>query len=215
MKAAMVVTGGLSGGISSTIAGGKFMDGFRQGLITNGLNHTAHAVAQSFDRSNYKKLYKQVEDAMGSAAAKFSGDLSDLLKLMQDVPILRELYNKLDGTKIWAVVLKNHPDASKYAGMAESNTDGSISIKIFHKKSNSNIDVALTLGHELTHAIGKVNGSEVMWASMIRRDAGSKMIKNYVTHQSEVGAYMWSVSYADSVCRQKNLDFSLDSVFNI
>lgn len=30
MKATMIVMGGLSGGISSTIAGGKFWDGFKQ-----------------------------------------------------------------------------------------------------------------------------------------------------------------------------------------
>ena len=34
-----VVSGGLSGGISSTIAGGNFWDDFRQGIITSGLNH--------------------------------------------------------------------------------------------------------------------------------------------------------------------------------
>lgn len=48
MKATMVVTGGLGGGISSTIAGGKFVDGFKQGLITASLNHVAHSTADSF-----------------------------------------------------------------------------------------------------------------------------------------------------------------------
>lgn len=41
----MIVAGGLSGGITSSIAGGKFIDGFKQGLITSGLNHVAHLVA--------------------------------------------------------------------------------------------------------------------------------------------------------------------------
>ena len=38
-KAAMIVGGGLSGGISSSIAGGNFWKGMQQGLITSGLNH--------------------------------------------------------------------------------------------------------------------------------------------------------------------------------
>ncbi|MGN7864118.1 hypothetical protein [Chryseobacterium sp. 22458] len=42
MKATMLTMGGLSGGISSTIAGGNFWDGFRQGIITSGLNHLGH-----------------------------------------------------------------------------------------------------------------------------------------------------------------------------
>ena len=94
MKAAMLVAGGLSGGLSATIAGGNFWQGMKQGLLTSGLNHLGHVVADSFDRSNYDKLYKQVKKVMGNASDKFSGNPSDLLKLMQDVPILRELYNK-------------------------------------------------------------------------------------------------------------------------
>jgi hypothetical protein len=40
----MIASGGLSGGLSSSIAGGKFWDGFRQGIITSGLNHAMHGV---------------------------------------------------------------------------------------------------------------------------------------------------------------------------
>ncbi|MGQ8867403.1 RHS repeat-associated core domain-containing protein [Myroides sp. TSA_177.3] len=41
-QAVMIAGGGLSGGISSTIAGGDFWQGMRQGLITSGLNHAMH-----------------------------------------------------------------------------------------------------------------------------------------------------------------------------
>lgn len=41
-KAAIIVSGGLSGGIGASIAGGNFWKGVRQGLITSGLNHVAH-----------------------------------------------------------------------------------------------------------------------------------------------------------------------------
>ena len=37
-KALMLASGGLSGGLSSSIAGGNFSDGVKQGLITSGLN---------------------------------------------------------------------------------------------------------------------------------------------------------------------------------
>ena len=49
----MLASGGLSGGLSSSIAGGKFVDGFRQGIITTGLNHLAIHVVNGnhqFDR---------------------------------------------------------------------------------------------------------------------------------------------------------------------
>jgi hypothetical protein len=40
----MIAAGGLSGGISSVIAGGNFWKGVRQGVIVAGLNHLAHAL---------------------------------------------------------------------------------------------------------------------------------------------------------------------------
>ncbi|MGA9211715.1 hypothetical protein [Kaistella sp.] len=52
LKAMMVTSGGLSGGISSTIAGGKFIDGFKQGLITSGLNHVAHLTTEFLQRND-------------------------------------------------------------------------------------------------------------------------------------------------------------------
>lgn len=198
IKATMIVAGGLSGGLSATIAGGKFWQGFRQGIITSGLNHVTHFVTEKFDRSNYDKLYAQVKKVMGNASAHFSGNPADMWKMMKEVPILRNLLNQLHGSRLWAVVLKDHPDASAYNGMTDTNSDGSISIKIFLKRSDTNIKVALTLGHELNHAIGIVKGFETMWKGLIKASAGKVIIDNYATHQSEVGAYMWSASFADS-----------------
>jgi hypothetical protein len=44
-KAVMIASGGLSGGLSSAIAGGDFWKGVREGLITSGLNHAMHSFA--------------------------------------------------------------------------------------------------------------------------------------------------------------------------
>lgn len=86
LKAIMVVAGGLSGGISSSIAGGKFMDGFRQGIITSGLNHALHDfiegsvkadTATKDDRDRYKEtknkyyeLYKNSQFAEALSLVK-------------------------------------------------------------------------------------------------------------------------------------------------
>lgn len=57
LKAIMITSGGFSGGISSTLAGGNFWDGMRQGLITSGLNHAlSHAVG------NKEKTLSDYED---------------------------------------------------------------------------------------------------------------------------------------------------------
>lgn len=68
IKALQIAAGGLSGGISSSIAGGNFWAGARQGLITSGLNHVAHSIAQnsqkkqSWDSNGDGKLQKEEAD---------------------------------------------------------------------------------------------------------------------------------------------------------
>jgi hypothetical protein len=56
-----MAAGGLGGGISSKLAGGTFEDGFRNGLISAGLNHGLHALAaelQSDPTCDYIKIPK-------------------------------------------------------------------------------------------------------------------------------------------------------------
>ena len=58
-KATMLAAGGLSGGISSSIAGGNFWAGVRQGLITSGLNHAAHSMSNktTLSEDDIKNIY--------------------------------------------------------------------------------------------------------------------------------------------------------------
>lgn len=58
LRAITLSSGGLSGGIGSSIAGGNFWKGMRQGLITSGLNHLAHT-AIDWKRDMAIKLAKQ------------------------------------------------------------------------------------------------------------------------------------------------------------
>jgi hypothetical protein len=59
----MIVVGGVSGGTGSVIGGGNFLDGIKQGLITSGLDHTAHAFYKTLTEFEYstataKEMYK-------------------------------------------------------------------------------------------------------------------------------------------------------------
>jgi RHS repeat-associated protein len=63
IKAVMLVSGGLSGGLSATIAGGNFWKGFRQGILTAGLNHLAHDAATMFeDETTMLKRFLTAEE---------------------------------------------------------------------------------------------------------------------------------------------------------
>jgi hypothetical protein len=91
MKAVMVVAGGFSGGFSSSIAGGDFMSGFRQGVITAGLNHVAHIVAEGIGKITLtKELMKKIWDAYPKAS-----DYKDAKALYNNLigGKLRDLYN--------------------------------------------------------------------------------------------------------------------------
>ncbi len=63
-KAVMIASGGLSGGLSSAIAGGNFWSGVREGLITAGLNHAMnHLVDKTSDTR--KKIIKNARAKEG------------------------------------------------------------------------------------------------------------------------------------------------------
>ena len=90
---ATIAAGGLSGGVSASIAGGDFWDGVCNGLISSGLNHAMHLVAEvgaetmqilhelkgfqnvmQKDRSPYNNLnMKMCKYAVMEAIAKYFG----------------------------------------------------------------------------------------------------------------------------------------------
>ena len=59
-----IASGGVSGGISASIAGGNFWAGVRQGLITSGLNHVAHSTLEG-DDNGYDKDGNKINDNGG------------------------------------------------------------------------------------------------------------------------------------------------------
>lgn len=95
MKAVMVTTGGLSGGISSTIAGGNFWDGFRQGIITSGLNHLGHLAGTAIEYRNKLEKFLNANGISYEAQGK-NATTNDLI-------ILKRIFNDLywNGSSKW------------------------------------------------------------------------------------------------------------------
>jgi hypothetical protein len=58
----MIASAGLSGGLSSSIAGGSFWAGARQGVIVSGLNHAMHKLSGPGDppKKDYKKFFRRM-----------------------------------------------------------------------------------------------------------------------------------------------------------
>ena len=70
-KAAMIAGGALSGGVSAEMAGGDFIDGFCNGLISAGLNHALHFVADG----GGKLIKTSLKEAERVKAIRQLGDL--------------------------------------------------------------------------------------------------------------------------------------------
>lgn len=68
-KGAIIVGGGIAGGLSSSIAGGDFWKGMQQGLITGGLNHIMHMV---------------VDNGYDEAGNKINGNGGDVMDIRYD-----------------------------------------------------------------------------------------------------------------------------------
>ena len=51
-------SGGLSGGVGSSIAGGNFWDGARNGMISAGLNHGLHLIQNNIYSNQLKKVFE-------------------------------------------------------------------------------------------------------------------------------------------------------------
>lgn len=92
-KATMIATGGLSGGISSSIAGGNFWMGVQQGVIVAGLNHLASHVEYGLAKH---KFDKEIDRAFATKADKIVQNPSDgeLLRVVKMLPTLNKFYEK-------------------------------------------------------------------------------------------------------------------------
>jgi RHS repeat-associated protein len=92
-KAVMIASGGLSGGLSSAIAGGNFWMGVRQGIITSGLNHLAHEGAKNLGDPKKDKIKPQKYDKAKEASVLLKKTADDL----ELVAILDEYIGKNPG----------------------------------------------------------------------------------------------------------------------
>ena len=86
-KAAMVAAGGLSGGVSASMAGGDFWEGMCNGLICSGLNHAMHLAcgpddppgsgsANNKKNETTKQTFTNVGEAGGGIATAVDGAAS-------------------------------------------------------------------------------------------------------------------------------------------
>lgn len=156
IKAATLAGGALSGGFSSTIAGGKFIDGFRQGLIVSGLNHLV-----SHTLSGKHKFDREVDKAFGSKADKPVFDMSqeDIDNAIEKIPTLKRIYSKLllkyKNLKVHYVDKFGSDDGKTFYDTDKKIVTG---ISIFRSSGSSHRYMSQTILHEFGHAMSGYHG---------------------------------------------------------
>ena len=191
LKAVMVTTGGLSGGISASIAGGNFWQGFRQGLITSGLNHVAHMAAIEIEEKNMikKKIDNYYNDTTSSGSRVNESFLEVLKVIFPDVyaasaknfEVANEVnlsaYNKDTGAEYQLIDKKLVGSNGKNVNGITSMGDGTVLISPYRMRTA--MAFANTWYHEGIHSSHVVSGAFAMWTSRYGDDEARRITEFY------------------------------------
>lgn len=195
MKAVMVVSGGFSGGISATIAGGNFWQGFRQGIITAGLNHVAHMVSNEFDRIG--KTREEIRDVGVDPDAIAPNDNTSVDKLLT-TKTLSELNSKAGNP----CFVFDNTMAPGDGAITSSIIDEKriLPIRLNGNSTNTYYKLYGFIGHELIHAIDTVSGMRLqIYNQFIKNGHSDSNARKYSGYWSESNAYNWNMQHTPSV----------------
>ncbi len=193
-KAIMLSAGGLAGGLSSTIAGGRFIDGLKQGLITSGLNHMAHIVSDEFE--SIARSRQEIRDVGLDPDANAPLDCSSVEKLLK-TRTLSELDSDAGSPNIIF-------DNSLPAGHGGVTTSYITEKRVEKITLNGNIKRTFyglygTIGHELVHAIDTVSGFRLsIYNQFIQKGYTESEAGRYSGYRSEMNAYGWQMKHTPS-----------------
>jgi hypothetical protein len=171
-KAVMIASGGLSGGLSSAIAGGSFWKGVREGLITSGLNHAMNHFAEDIIKKN---KISQVLEELG-VEGKPEVSYKSIEKLLEH-PEMMKAY-KMGGSPELRKQLEVHSknNNSRDYGTCHMETG---KIDIYERAFFSWEDLGLTFVHELRHRFHAVGGNMTNWAKKYGFNAAMEISEYY------------------------------------
>jgi len=183
LKAMMISSGGLSGGISSSIAGGNFWSGAREGLITSGLNHAMHDFVK-------KHLEKPIVDKI----------LSDLNLNPEDQPEahINSIKKILEHKKVKSEYIRaGSPDLKNDIEVFEGHKFGTYAdidfdtgkIRIFGASFKNWRILTLKTVHEFRHRFHLVSGNYDKWIDITGHYKSALAISEYFVRKFE---FSWS-----------------------
>ncbi|MCC3214758.1 hypothetical protein LIV57_05710 [Chryseobacterium sp. X308] len=170
MKATMLAMGGLSGGISSTIAGGNFWEGFRQGIITSGLNHLAHISVLTFGKDPLQKiLEKHNIDPTKKATQETLNQLKIIFKEYWDNSAqwaefaTEETVAQWEGKEYKGFLSLKKGMIYSTAGHKDYGITNPINGKVLLSTDINNYALGGSFIHEMIHSIDVMSGVQSFW----------------------------------------------------
>ncbi|OJX28740.1 MAG: hypothetical protein BGO86_15630 [Chryseobacterium sp. 36-9] len=155
-KAIMLTSGGLTGGLSSTIAGGKFIDGLRQGLITSGLNHLAHTISDEFESTARSR--QEIRDVGLDPDAIAPNDCSSVEQLLQTKTLAAMNSEAGSPNIVYDKSLSYGTGAVTYSNIQGKSVS---SVRINGNTEKSYYKLYGQIGHELIHVIDTISGARL------------------------------------------------------
>lgn len=186
----MVTFGTVAGGAGAALTGGNFWQGAATGLVVSGLNHLAHRVSTKIQMN--KTLRGILNDAginpddiptyqVEEANCVIERAFSAMYKEAGSPTIANgELGKNVLGE------FKSYLIMDKKTGMYLGNSKIKGSITLSQLAYKNYLQLASTIGHELTHAIDYTKGYFVKWMNM-----GGQAFKETMT---ELNAHEWQIS---------------------
>lgn len=151
----------------------------------------------------YWRLVAEIEKTGLNAFAHYDWSERSLDKLLYNVPTIRALEIEITRRRVVYKMGGENPGKSGFTTILKN---GDIFIQVYYTKPLKNIDVALTLGHELVHGIHIDSGLHEDWKRNVRTNQ-----KEYAECMSETGAYTWSSIYADNASTRKWISEQIQS----
>lgn len=164
------------------------------GLI---LSFGSMAHAQEKPDIPFWRLAAELNAAGYQSHTRFEWSDANLEKMVNTVPTLKNLRSLVSEN----IKFKAGDTNPGYSGFTTRLKDKlkTIMVQVYYEKPKKNIDVAITVGHELIHAYHYSDGMTAYWQSRIILPEGSR----YAECQTELGAYTWASMYWSNAQDQK------------
>lgn len=169
------------------------------------ISNAVLAQTDDWPQTPHWDLARELKAAGLNPYERYNWSEYSLMLLLNRVPIISNLKDMTKHKKIEYKMGGENPGKSGFSTLLPS---GRIYVQVYYAKHLKNIDVALTMGHELIHAMHIDSGLHDEWKKDARQSP-----KEYAECVSENAAYTWSRIYGSNSDRKFNdemIEYYLD-----